>query len=244
MSSLLFLVPVNGRFALTKACLRTLRWTCDQLYAIGVDASAVVMGDDANLAVAQDLGFGTVVAANVPLGRKWNDGYQLATDPELNPRPADWVMPIGSDDWIDPKLVLTVPTVPADTIVCFKQAAFVSDDGKRLSRCKITYEGGVGLRLIPSSLVAKVGYRPADESKNRALDTSTLKGLRRRQRVNLVYHDLHPLQVVDFKTKSSNLNPYKACQTFCWEPESTTPWDDLARHYPQASIDEVRAVYA
>ena len=79
---------------LTAICLRQLRRTCDSLAENGVQATAVVIADDENLDTARELGFGTVDRDNRFISRRFNDGIQLACDPEFNPRPADYVVPL------------------------------------------------------------------------------------------------------------------------------------------------------
>ena len=64
MASLWFIVPAHGRLDLARICLRVLRWTCDNLEADGVRASAVVIADDENLDTARELGFATVERDN------------------------------------------------------------------------------------------------------------------------------------------------------------------------------------
>ena len=91
MPSLWFVVPAHGRRQLASICLRQLRRTCDALIENGVDATAVVVADDANLDTARDLGFGWVKRDNRWLSRKFNDGIQMAMDKTHNPRPADYV---------------------------------------------------------------------------------------------------------------------------------------------------------
>jgi hypothetical protein len=56
----MFVVPAHGRLELAEVCLRTLRWTCDELTAAGIDSSAIVVACDENLAVARELGFAKI----------------------------------------------------------------------------------------------------------------------------------------------------------------------------------------
>src|SRR3954449_8391328 len=100
MSSLMFVVPVHGRLPLASICLRQLSRTCDTLNTEGVHASAVVVASQHDLAQLPEFGFGHVIRDNKYLGRKFNDGIQLAADPSYNPHPADYVVPCGSDDWV------------------------------------------------------------------------------------------------------------------------------------------------
>jgi hypothetical protein len=242
--TLWFVVPAHGRLELARVCLRQLRRTCDALSAERIEASAVVIASDENLDLAHELGFG-VIAETGALGRKWNHGYQLACDPALNPRPVDYVVPMGSDDWIDPELILSAP-LSQDHLTCFRRCAFVREDGRRLARLTINYPGGVGIRVIPRRLIEQAGYRPAEEHRRRALDTSTLQGLRRAnfgRMPSIVYHDLHDLQIVDFKSAAGQLNSYRACLRFTHARESEDVWDELATVYPGEAIEEMRAVY-
>lgn len=244
--SLWFIVPAHGRFDLARACLRNLRRTCDVLTAGGIEASAVVIGDDENVDLAHELEFGTIHESQGALGRRWNHGYQLACDPAYNPRPVDYVVPFGSDDWVDPELILSAPRSQTH-LTCFRRCAFVREDGRRLARLSIGYPGGIGVRIIPRSFIEKAGYRPADEHKRRALDTSTLRGLTQAnygRTPEIVYHDLHDLQIVDFKSGAGQLNSYKACLRFTHARESEDVFGELAEHFPDAAIAEMRTVYA
>ena len=46
-----------------------------------------------------------------------------------NPHPADFVVPIGSDDWVDWRLFVDLPA--ADRMFGFQRMAFVREDGPR-----------------------------------------------------------------------------------------------------------------
>lgn len=241
MTRLWFVMPVHGREALTKVCLRQLRRTCDAMTEHGIEATAVVIGEGRSLAVANGLGFATVRRPNDQLGTKFNDGYQLACDPAFNPRPAHYCVPIGSDDWVDPRVFRTLPA--KDAIGFFSLFAAVSEDRTRLGRMRVTYTGGVGIRVIPAPLLAKASYRPADEDRKRAIDTSTLHGLTTANggMPRLVALDVHPLQIVDWKSSSTQLNSYGELQGHRRD-ESSDPFGDLSAVYPADAIAEMRAV--
>ena len=68
-----------------------------------------MIADDENLDTAAELGFATVRRDNRFLARKYNDGIQLALDPSVNPRPADYAVPFGSDDWVDHRIFHRLP---------------------------------------------------------------------------------------------------------------------------------------
>lgn len=231
--SLCFIVPAYGRLDLTRVCLRQLARTCETLTGAGIEASAVVIADDENLDVACELGFGTVRRDNRPLGRKWNDGFELA-----GLAGADYMIPCGSDDWIDPAFILSGDLPAPDTVRCARRSAIVNETGTRLAHLRIPYDGGDGIRIIPRQLLQPFGFRPAVEDAPRAIDTSVLTRLRPR----LAYHDLHPLQVVDFKSREQ-LNSYRDCLTFLDGDESADPFGDLAAYYPAEAVGEMRTLY-
>lgn len=238
---LAFVVPAHRRFELTQVCLRQLRRTCDQLARHGIHASAFVVGDDRNLRTARNLGFGTVRQDNTFLGRKFNDGFQVACDPQVNPRPADYAMPYGTDDWIDHRILLNLPR--GDTVLAFQHLCVVRPDGREMSARYCDNLGGPGLRVYPRHLLEKTGFRPADEDRNRGCDTSTLANLRRVTRVNIMYRDIDPRQIVDWKSPDVQVTPYTSV---AWRRTKQT-WDDpftaLAGLYPTDSLEEMRTLY-
>jgi hypothetical protein len=243
VTSLWFLVPAHGRVDLTRVCLRQLRRTCDALTEGGLYANAVVAADDANIDTAEELGFATVWRVNEPLGRKWNDCYQLACDPKLNPEPADYVAALGTDDWVDPEFILAGGMPDEKTMRCARLSAVVNEDCTRLANLNITYAGGDGVRIIPAAMLEPLRWRPAEEDYNRAMDTSVITRIGRDlgRAPQVEYFDLHPLQIVDFKS-STQLNPYEDCLTYLNGVESTDPFGDLAAVYPAEAIDEMRAL--
>ena len=172
-----------------------------------------MIADDENLDTAAELGFATVRRDNRFLARKYNDGIQLACDPSFNPRPADYAVPMGSDDWIDYRILLRLP--PRDAVLGFRRVAFVSEGGRELTETELRYEGGVGIRVYPRQLLEPSGYRPADEDRKRACDTSILYNTRRalpptghERDLRVLYGDQHARQIVDWKTHGLQLNAY------------------------------------
>lgn len=242
MTSMWFVVPAHGRHTVAEVCLRQLADTCETLTGSGIHASAVVIACDENLDIARSLGFATVERDNQYLGRRLNDGYQLCGVAGV-----DYAVPFGSDDWIDPDLILTAPLPGSGEITCFRRAAFVREDGQALAPLRIPYDGGVGVKIIPASLIDAAGRRPAEEDRSRALDASVWRGLCRAlgRQPRLLYHDLHPLQIIDWKSETQ-LNSYADCLRYLNGEESATPFLDLeiSGAYPAAAIDEMRSVYA
>lgn len=241
--SLWFVVPAHGREQLSRICLEQLRRTCDALEAEGVRASAVVIADDANLTTAQDLGFAWVERDNRFLGRKFNDGIQLALDPRYNPHPADYVVPCGSDDWVDHRLFLDLPD--QRTMVGFQHLAVMREDGRELAVREVNYRGGTGIRIWPRRLLEPLGYRPADEDRRRGCDTSILVNVTRAHDRDFAieHRHLHDLQIVDWKSPAANLNSYDTLGAFRGRTVDD-PAGALAEHYPAEAVDAMIDLYA
>ncbi len=243
MTSLWFVVPAAGRLGLTAICLRQLRRTCDALQAAGVDATAVVVADDENLDAAAELGFATFGRRNTYTSRKFNDGIQLACDPALNPRPADYAVPLGSDDWVDWRLFLDLP---ARGVLAFRRASFVREDGREILGRDIDYTAGVGMRVYPRRMLEACGYRPADEERVRGCDTSIFVNLSRELGgpPPVVYGGEHHYQFVDWKTTGEQLNSYTDIKArFRRGLPPADPFDALADTYPADALEEMAGYY-
>ncbi len=246
MHRLWFVVPVHGRVGITTICLTQLRRTCDELRSSNIDASAVIVGDDENLDTARRLGFATVERDNEFLSRKFNDGIQLACDPAFNPRPAQYVVPCGSDDWVDPAIFDLLPG--PDSVIGFRSAAFVDETGTHIAARTIDYEAGVGIRIFPALMMNRLGYRPADEDRKRACDTSILVNLKRSYnggptKLTVVYNEHHPYQIVDWKSPGEQLNAYVDIADRFPGSAPADPYESLAPHFPPDAIREMKAHY-
>lgn len=242
-----FVMPVHGRENLTGICLRQLRRTCDALTADGIDAGAVVVGDDRNLDVAWALGFATVRRDNDFLARRFNDGLQLACDPSYGIR-ADYAIPIGSDDWVDHRIFHRLPGW--DTVLGFRHCSFVSEDGTALHETRLNYEGGTGIRVYPAQMLKTANWRPADEDRKRGCDTSILYNtrwwfLRAHSRdLRVTYGDRHPHQIVDWKTPGQNLNEFAQVTGVHRSRNAGDPFQALTGMYPADLLEEMRCHYS
>lgn len=243
MSRLLFVVPAHGRHELAAVCLRTLRWTCDCLEVEGIRADAIVVACDENLDVARSLGFGTVERDNDSVSRRFNDGIQLACDPSFNAAPADYVVTIGSDDWIDPRALLRLPG--PDEILVFREIAIVREDAREIAVAKLGRLGW-GIRAYPRELVARspVPYRPAAEDRSSGCDASVYAGVvAGGARPRIVYGDLHDRDVIDWKSSGRQIHEYRGV-TIRSRNRHDDPFDGLDVVYPPASVAAMREVYA
>lgn len=243
MPSLWFIVPAHGRVELARICLTQLRRTCDQLEREGIRASAVVIADDENLDTAKGLGFATVPRDNRFLSRKYNDGIQLALDRAYNRRPADYVVPIGSDDWADHRLFVDLPR--GRTMFGFQHMAFVREDGRELTTRHVNYEGGCGIRIYPRAAMENVGFRPCDEDRRRGCDTSMLVNLKRAGALTAVEHrPCDPLQIVDWKSPDDQVTSYAEIDGRHRAHLTADPFEALGDRYPAEALSEMRDLYA
>ncbi len=246
MRKLIFVMPVHGRLGLAKICLRQLRRTCEALLEREVIASAIVVSDPYSLAVLEpeNHGFGWVRRNNQFTSRRFNDGIQLATDPRYNPAPADFVVPFGSDDWVDHRL-FSEPLPESHQIFGFKHMSFVREDGREISAAYLDYDGGCGIRIIPRELVAPLGYRPADEDRERGCDTSILLNLKRRHgdTLEIKHWDAPSQYIVDWKSPGEQLNQYEAVKRLHHMEATEDPFGALATYYPDDALNEMRSYY-
>lgn len=241
MPSLWFVVPAHGRLSLSAICLHQLRRTCDALISEGIDATAVIIADDENLDTAREFGFGTIERDNQFVSRKYNDGIQLACDETYNPRPADYVVPCGSDDWVDWRLFTDLPS--EDTVVGFQRLSFVRPDGKEMVQRFVNVRGGCGIRIWPREILATLGYRPADEDRYRACDTSIITNLYKARAFKVVHREIDPKQIVDWKSTDLQLNPYESLTFHRTFANPQDPFEALVGLYPDEALDEMQAHY-
>jgi hypothetical protein len=120
----------------------------------------------------------------------------------------------------------------------------VRDPFRNRQLFNITYVGGDGIRIIPMSLLEPLRFRPADEDRNRAVDTSMRDRLGRVRQLSYDYFDIDHLQIIGFQSEDQQLNTYRELRMiYGGGEENRDPWATLATRYPQESVDEVREVF-
>lgn len=239
LPSLWLIIPAYRRYDVTRASFPQLRWSLDQLKTRhGIDGHAVVVADDHNLVYATGNGFDTLEAANEPLGRKWNDGYQYAAE-----HGADYLVPCGTDDWIDPDYLALLPG-PND-IRASRWATAVSEDGRELIHFNVNYTGGDGIRILPRRLLEPCRFRPAEEDRARAIDTSVFRTVTRTCRgFRFVYAIDDPLSIVQFQSHGLQLNPYAALKKRFPHQAHTDVWERLGARYEARFVAAAQRMYA
>lgn len=206
----------------------------DELAGRGVDLHCVVVADDENLDIADDFGFWSVYRSNDELGRKVNDGIELALR-----RGAEYVAFIGSDDWLHADLFAPLVDRP-DAVVAGQEVAVVDLERGQLRHLGARGRYGVAPWFVPRSAFG-ANPRPLKEKAMRALDLHLKIGLARTTK--WLFYDPHPLARVDFKT-DINITPYAhVCRMLGVGPEINA-WDALAEKYPEELVHMGRMAQA
>jgi glycosyltransferase involved in cell wall biosynthesis len=232
-----FVIPAFGRPDVSALAFAGIRWTLDELADADVDARAVVIADDENLEVAAEHGLEALERPNQPLGRKWNDGYQHACDAG-----ADFAIACGSDDWVHPDLILAHLAAhdPAlrSPIHCSCRSVVIAPDGREAVAITVGYPGGDGVRMLARRTLEPVGFRPTIDERERSIDGGMAVNFTQAAiKVDWVYTDLHPFQIVDFKS-ADNLTAYHLFPKCEHAPELVRePLAQLAEHYPSHLVE-------
>lgn len=216
----------------------------------------MVVADDENLDIAREFGFHTVERDNRWLGRKFNDGIEYA----CRRGNADYVVLIGSDDWMHVDLFDRLPLPMADPpsldeiarvgsavwrltaeVVTGREIAIVDLPGGRLRRCYSRGRYGVIPWVIHRKALEPSWYRPIQEQLEKGIDGSLIAGLGARP--TWVFTDPHDLCRVDFKS-NVNLNSFEQITSGVgYGNEEPDPWSVLATRYPQHLADLARRTH-
>lgn len=223
-----FVTPAWQRFELTRVVLEQRRMVMTFLEERGVEARCVVVADDENADTAAELGFDVVHRPNYALARRFNDGIERAARDG-----ADWIVPIGSDSFLDPAYLFPLP----DPKAMRSSTLYAVAEADRLGRLRIRRGAGVGPYMIHRSFLPR-SFRPAEDHRKRGVDASTLRGLRGGRRLEFV--DLHPWQYVGFRSYPQ-MNSYDKLYGRFGVGEERDVADALAEHYPPALVERALA---
>lgn len=238
MPSLVFVTPAHERFPLSAICLEQRRRVCAELTQRGVDATCVVVACDENLDTARELGLVALERPNDQLGARFNDGIEHACR-ELG---ADYVVPIGSDDWCLADYFLPLPD--ARTVLAGGRLCAVKQDGSLLAcvSASATNPQGYIPWIIPSALLTGCGYRPGPDA-SVATEAAIANALMRR-RDPFGKRTAHDLQLVDFKSGGPQCTPFAlTAHLNPVEWLDTDPFARLASAYPADLCERVRGFY-
>jgi hypothetical protein len=267
MPRLWLVIPVHGREGLTRLCLEQKAYLVHELAGLGVEAHVLVVGDDANIDTARELGFETLERPNVHLGRKINDGFEWA----CREGGAQYVSFVGSDDWVMAEFMADFPE--PDRVRSAGHQAFVSPGGQRLIVRKAPGPMGGAPWVIPTALLAECGFRPVwRDQKMSGMDYLIVRTLQpkpmprlkgepppdREARLaqkarELRRYDQRPadlLRMVDFKgtreqiTDWATVVPTHRGDKLLMSAEGRDVWETLATRYPADLVGRMQKFYA
>lgn len=240
MEKLLFVTPVYRRPEITKICLEQRANVIEALKEFGLEAQCAVIGDEQNLAVARDLGMVAIPAPNV-LGRKFNDGHQYAVENGY-----DWSMPIGSDQFIDPRVLADLAGRDKRVVQATQWYIMVHSDGDRCLQFKHKKWAG---KIFPRILL-KPNPRPCDENIMRQCDTSTHNGVaranRQRLQIRVDFLEHGPFEYVNFSSGVTQVSDWDRFVSFAHKSgveESLVPWEGIENVYGAELVGRVKEYY-
>ena len=235
--TLWFVTPAWKRYEMTALCLEQRQRVIAELAKHDIEAYQVVIADDENLDIARALGCATVERNNEMVGRKFNDGMEYA-----GTHGAEWIVPIGSDSWIDPAYFLDLP----DLRYTRTSTAYCTVTADSLAELKVASgDYSAGPFVFHRRLLKHSGFRPSAEDSD-MVDTSILKGIRKyahtRRGLKLRWdmHTLHPFQYIGFRVAPMmTSNEYLKRR---WLVREHEPWTTLAKHYPLDLVLRAREI--
>jgi hypothetical protein len=220
-----FVTPAWRRFELTEVCLEQRRRVIDHLARHGVEARCVVIADDDNLDIARRLDFETVERDNRWLGRKFNDGIEFSYR-----QGAEWIVPIGSDSWVDPAYFLPLPSPE----VARTSGIYAVVTADHLLTMRIAGKGA-GPYMLHRSLFSG-SARPTDEQIRRGIDRSMIRSI---GEVTWDHRDVHELQYVGFRARPQ-ITAYWKLARVPGAMEEGDPWDRLMTVYPSDLVERAQ----
>lgn len=234
MTSLCFVTPAWKRYETTALCLEQRNRVLAELAKHGIDAYQVVIADDENLDIARSLGAATVERDNAMVGRKFNDGMEYA-----GKAGADWIVPIGSDSWIDPEFFLPL-TDPRRTLTSPAYCAVQSERMAELIVAPRNVRHMAGPYVFHRSLLAPAKFRPSAED-SVMVDTSTISGIERaiHRPIRWQLRTVHPFQYVGFRVEPMMTSYYSLARKWLVR-EHADPWAVLAKHYPADLVERAQ----
>lgn len=227
-----FVTPAYQRAELSAVCFEQRERVIDHLADRGIEARCVVVADDENADIATALGFDVVRTPNDWLGRKFNDGIEHACR-----NGATWVVPIGSDSFIDPAYFLPLP---APGVIRTSQL-YAPVESERLAITRVAHPTNpAGPHMFTADLLTKAKYRPMPDEINRDTDSNTVRSL---WPFEWEYKDVHELQYIGFRAP-----PFITQYASLWKrwgvAEHRDPWERLAQHYDADLVERAQRAMA
>jgi len=248
VTSVAFVSPAHGRFAVTEFVLAQRERLIRELARRGTDAVSLIVACDENLDIARRYGCETLEAPNLPLGRKCNLGLRHAATL------ADYVVWVGSDDWIHPDVFDVVqPPDPNGLAVIYagRRLAIVDMAAGLLQRISSPSKYGAIPWTLDSRLFRTNRVDLIQPDLRRGLDGALIRGIRlTRVPFRWEFGDPHDFRAVDFKTRD-NITPYRGvAKHLAIDPQGKRSpignpepaWDVLQGWFDADLIEQARTV--
>lgn len=231
--------PAWGRFAVTRLALAQRAHLAGELAPRGIDCQAVIVANDENLDIAEEFGFATVVMDNDSgVGRKFNAGFRYAAE-----QGADWLVHIGSDDWVHPDVFGPLLEMDEPHILTGRRIAFLDLLTGVMCRRVIGGPHGVIPWVVPRVLMEASGFQPIRPDRYRGMDGFLIRGLaKQRRRLTWKFHDPNDLARIDFKS-DVNINTFRGLPSSLTKDAAPDPWGALAERYPAHLVQMAQAVH-
>lgn len=233
-TGLWLVTPAWQRFELSALCFDQHALAMRTLEQAGVETHHVVVADDRNLELAERHGWDTVERDNDWLGRRFNDGIEYA----LN-HGAEWVVPIGSDSWIDPAYFLPLPA--RDVVRTSRTYSVLTH--RKLGELVVGLHSPAGPHMLTRELLELVDGRPVAEKIRRGCDASTVWNIERASGAPMPweFRDVHPHQYVGLRGIPA-ITQYHRIVARWGVAEHEDPWPLLTRYFPVELVDRARDV--
>ena len=200
MTSLCFITPVWQRFELTEIVLNHRKSVCDELQAVGINASSIIIGDDDNIDIARSLDFAVVERDNEFLSRKFNDGYEYAHSAGF-----DYCYPVGSDSLLTADQF--IGTVGEELPVASKYYCMIHSSGTERIDVEIKVPGGIGPLIIPVPMLTKFP-RPIQEDMRRGCDNAARQTILSAG-IQILTRETHQWEHVAFQSGVTQITDYE-----------------------------------
>lgn len=236
------ITPAFQRFEMSAVCLKQRRQLCDALTAAGIPTTCVVIADDENVEIARALDFHVVEMSNAWLGRKFSAGYKYAMAND-----ATHMMPIGSDSFFDPAVILALD-LELPVLWGTERLTSISPAGDERLEMKFRNVVGFGIASVYPRAAMWGEPHPCAPNIARGCDTSTFNRTARERGTEVRFSDCHPHEYTDFKSPDVQVTHYDQLKSR-WRNDTThiatgdEVFDGLIPTYGAELMSEIRNLY-
>jgi hypothetical protein len=170
----------------------------------------IIISDDDNVNIAKNYNFITKKTSNQFLGKKFNDGYQLAV--ELK---ADVIIPVGSDSLITGDIILSGINMFQDNQICFSTKHSMINEEITKIGCVNTAKKNKDINkgalwMYSKDMIVNCKNRPCKDDINKLCDRSTIDSiLKYNKDINFKLNNINYFQHLAIKNSSTQIWHYK-----------------------------------